>query len=149
MQFPGPFMRMRIADLKEAKKQSATLGNLFARYADCMAAQIFRRAPAMLPIRSNSAPPMAGVGGGAHRRSRYSADAGPARRHVGRWPKLLQPRAPRIQHSGIFETRRGSLYIRDIDELRGLACECNDNVRAHFDEVLAGVYPTEDELIAA
>jgi hypothetical protein len=41
------------------------------------------------------------------------------------------------------------LYIRDIDELRELACECNDSVRAHFEEVLSGVYPIDDELIAA
>ena len=50
---------------------------------------------------------------------------------------------------GVLETRRGSLYISNIDELRAMACECNLSVRAHFDEVLSGVYPEEDELIAA
>ena len=42
VQFPGPFMRMAVADLEDAKQRSATLGNLFARYADCMMAQILQ-----------------------------------------------------------------------------------------------------------
>jgi DNA-binding transcriptional regulator YhcF (GntR family) len=54
-----------------------------------------------------------------------------------------------LKQRGILETRRGFLYIRDIDELRRLACECNDSVRDHFEEVLNGVYPSDDELIAA
>ena len=33
---------MQIADLEKAKQQSPTLGNLFSRYADCLAAQIFQ-----------------------------------------------------------------------------------------------------------
>jgi len=33
----------------------------------------------------------------------------------------------------------------EADELRRLACRCNDTVRRHFDEVLKGVYPSDDE----
>jgi hypothetical protein len=44
---------------------------------------------------------------------------------------------------GLIETRRGILSVRNVDELRTLACRCNDSVRQHFDEVLGGVYPIE------
>ena len=54
-----------------------------------------------------------------------------------------------FKQRGVIEVRRGSLVIRDLDVLKALACECNECVREHFEEVLSGVYPTEDELIAA
>src|ERR1700744_5829986 len=36
VKFGGPFMRLRIGKLDAAKAKSATLRNVFARYADCM-----------------------------------------------------------------------------------------------------------------
>ena len=38
----GPFVRLRVAKLEAAKAKSPTLRNLFARYADCMLAQVFQ-----------------------------------------------------------------------------------------------------------
>jgi hypothetical protein len=150
VQFPGPFLRMQVADLEEAKQQSPTLGNLFSRYADCLAAQVFQ----------------AGACNAAHsieqRTAKWLVSAvertgGPdipltqdqlalmlavGRSYISRVLRSFKQR-------GILEIRRGSLVIRDYDELRAMACECNESVRAHFEEVLSGVYPTEDELIAA
>jgi hypothetical protein len=150
VQFPGPFMRMQIADLEEAKQRSPTLGNLFARYADCLAAQVFQ----------------ASACNGAHsieqRTAKWLVSAiertgGPdipltqdqlaVMLAVGRSYISRVLRA--FRQGGILETRRGYLYIRDIDQLRMLACECNESVRAHFEDVLSGVYPADDELIAA
>src|SRR3982751_5731603 len=42
VKFGGPFVRLRIAKLDAAKAKSATLRNVFARYADCLLAQIFQ-----------------------------------------------------------------------------------------------------------
>jgi len=41
IKFSGPLMRLPISRLEAAKATSATLRNIFARYADCMLAQIF------------------------------------------------------------------------------------------------------------
>ena len=38
----GPFVRLRVSKLEAAKAKSPTLRNLFARYADCMLAQVFQ-----------------------------------------------------------------------------------------------------------
>lgn len=150
VQFPGSFMRMQVADLEAAKEQSQTLGNLFARYADCLAAQVFQAGAcnAAHSIEQRTAKWLVSAvdrTGGPDiplTQDQLAAMLAVGRSYISRVLRELKQR-------GILETRRGSLYIRDIDELRRLACECNDSVRAHFDEVLSGVYPTDDELIAA
>src|SRR6185369_9062009 len=42
VKFGGPFARIYIGQLEAAKTQSRTLRNVFARYADCMLAQILQ-----------------------------------------------------------------------------------------------------------
>jgi len=42
VKFGGPFVRLPIGKLDAAKAKSPTLRNVFARYADCMLAQIFQ-----------------------------------------------------------------------------------------------------------
>ena len=150
VQFPGQFLRMRVADLEEAKQQSSTLGNLFARYADCLAAQVFQGGAcnAAHSIERRTAKWLVSAverTGGPDiplTQDQLAAMLAVGRSYISRVLRVLKQR-------GILETRRGSLYIRDIDLLRDLACECNESVRAHFEDVLSGVYPTEDELIAA
>ena len=150
VQFPGPFLRMQIADLEKAKQQSPTLGNLFSRYADCLAAQIFQAGAcnAAHSIEQRTAKWLISAverTGGPDiplTQEQLAVMLAVGRSYISRVLRILKQR-------GILETRRGSMYIRDLDDLRALACECNESVRAHFDEVLDGVYPTEGELIAA
>ena len=150
VQFPGPFLRMQITDLDEAKQKSATLGNLFSRYADCLAAQIFQAGAcnAAHSIEQRAAKWLISAverTGGPDiplTQDQLAAMLAVGRSYISRVLRTLRQR-------GIVETRRGSLYIRDIEKLRELACECNESVRAHFEEVLGGVYPADDELIAA
>src|SRR5712672_3490444 len=42
VKFGGPFVRLHVGKLNAAKTKSATLRNVFARYAACMLAQIFQ-----------------------------------------------------------------------------------------------------------
>lgn len=150
VQFPGPFFRMQITELEKAKEASPTLGNLFARYADCFAAQVFQSGAcnAAHSIEQRTAKWLVSAverTGGPDislTQDQLAVMLAVGRSYISRVLRAFKQR-------GILETRRGSLYIRNMDGLRDLACECNDSVRAHFDEVLSGVYPTEDELIAA
>ena len=150
VQFPGPFLRMEVADLEEAKLQSPTLGNLFSRYADCLAAQVFQASAcnAAHSIEQRTAKWLVSAverTGGPDiplTQDQLAVMLAVGRSYISRVLRSLRQRE-------ILEIRRGSLYIRDVDDLRALACECNDDVREHFDDVLSGVYPTEDELIAA
>ena len=150
VQFPGPFMRMQVADLEEAKGKSPTLSNLFARYADCLTAQIFQAGAcnAAHSIEQRTAKWLVSAvdrTGGPDiplTQDQLAVMLAVGRSYISRVLRALKQR-------GILETRRGSLYIRDFEGLRELACECNESVRDHFDDVLSGVYPTENELIAA
>jgi DNA-binding FadR family transcriptional regulator len=45
---------------------------------------------------------------------------------------------------GVLETRRGSILVRNPAALRLRACRCNESVKNHFEEVLRGVYPSEE-----
>jgi hypothetical protein len=150
VQFPGPFLRMAIADLEEAKQRSATLGNLFARYADCMMGQIFQSVAcnAAHSIEQRTAKWLLAAverTGGPDiplTQDQLAAMLGVGRSYISRVLRTFKQR-------NIVQIRRGLLGIRDLDVLRATACECNERVRDHFEEVLSGVYPAEDELIAA
>jgi hypothetical protein len=45
---------------------------------------------------------------------------------------------------GVLETHRGAVLVRDRVALQARACLCNESVKSHFEEVLRGVYPTEE-----
>lgn len=150
VQFPGPFLRMPIVDLEEAKQRSSTLGYLFTRYADCLMAQVFqavacnaahtieqrtakwllaaleRTGARVIPLTQEQLAAMLGVG----------------RSYISRVIATFRKR-------GVIQTRRGSTVITDLDQLKGIACGCNHSVRRHFEDVLSGVYPIDPELLVA
>lgn len=145
VKFGGPFVRLRVSMLDAAKLKSVSLRNLFARYADCMLAQVFqsiacnaihtieqrtakwivsamdRTGDHLVPLTHEQLATMLGVG----------------RSYASRVVQVFK-----AEH--ILETRRGALLVLDYDKLSARACLCNESVKAHFDEVLTGVYPNEE-----
>jgi hypothetical protein len=146
VKFGGPFVRLPIARLEAAKTKSASLRNIFARYADCMLAQIFQSTACnaihsieqrtakwivsamertdgdeMVPLTHEQLATLLGVG-----RSYAS--------------RVIQT----FKAEGVLETRRGAILVRNRDALQMRACLCNESVKNHFEEVLRGVYPTEE-----
>ena len=144
VQYPGPFLRLELAKLEEAKTRSATLRHLFARYADCLMAQIFQavacNAAHSIEQRTAkwliSAMDRTGTPAIPLTQEQLAAMLGVGRSYISRILGSFRQR-------GIIQTRRGVLEVSDLDALRSLACSCNDSVRRHFDEVLRGVYPAE------
>ncbi|WP_425989554.1 Crp/Fnr family transcriptional regulator [Afipia sp. DC4300-2b1] len=140
----GPFVRLRVAKLDAAKTQSPTLRYLFARYADCMLAQIFqstacnaihsieqRTAKWILSARERTGEDLVPL---TH--EQLSTMLGVGRSYTSR---VIQA----FKAEGILETRRGAILVRNPDALAIRSCLCNDAVKAHFEEVLRGVYPDE------
>ncbi|OYW77814.1 MAG: hypothetical protein B7Z26_10205 [Asticcacaulis sp. 32-58-5] len=125
VQFPGPMLRIDAGLLEAAKLESVKLRHFFARYADCLLAQVFQGVACnahVLPLTQEQLAGMLGVG----------------RSYVGRVIATMKRR-------GTLKTLRGRLMINELDDLKGLACGCNGLVRAHFEDVLKGVYPSEGE----
>ena len=50
-----------------------------------------------------------------------------------------------LKSRDVLETRRGGVRVKNFDELGSMSCGCNDALRRHFDQVLAGVYPSPEE----
>ena len=145
VQFPGPFLRMDLTKLEESKMRSLTLRHLFARYADCLFAQVFqavacnaahsieqRTAKWLIAAMDRTGAPTIPL-----TQEQLSMMMGVGRSYISRVIGVFK-------RQGIIETRRGSLIVSNLDRLREIACRCNESVRRHFDDVLRGVYPSDE-----
>jgi len=144
VQVGGSFYRIDLRDLEDAKERSPALRHLFARYADCLLAQVFQsvacNAAHTIEQRAAkwilAAAERSGVDDFAVTQEQLAAMLGVGRSYLSRVIADLRD-------AGFVETRRGRLSIGNLDGLRGRSCECNTCISQHFNEVLAGVYPAE------
>jgi hypothetical protein len=146
VKFGGPFVRLPVGKLDAAKIKSSSLRNIFARYADCMLAQIFQSTAcnAIHSIEQRTAKWIVSA------MERTDGDTVPLTHEqlatllgVGRsyTSRVIQT----FKAEGVLETRRGSILVRNADALRIRSCLCNEAVKNHFEEVLRGVYPDPDK----
>jgi hypothetical protein len=146
VKFGGPFVRMPIAKLDAAKMVSSSLRNVFARYADCLMAQMFQSTAcnAIHTIEQRTAKwivsALERVGGDnvvplTH--EQLATLLGVGRSYTSRVIQIFKT-------EGLLETRRGSILVRNREALQSRACLCNETVKNHFEEVLRGVYPSEE-----
>src|ERR1700722_1134130 len=144
VKFGGGFVALKVADLEAAKAKSVPLRHYFARYADCLLAQVFQ-ATACNAIHSTEQRAAKWIIAATERpgddvvpftHEELAAMLGAGRSHTTR---VLQG----FRARGMIETRRGSLVVRDHPALKTIACQCNELVKMHFEEVLRGVYPSE------
>ncbi len=141
VQSPGTVLYISCDDLERAKQKSQTLTHFFARYADCLLAQMFqavacnathtveqraakwltaaheRTGEDVLPLTQDNLATLLGVG----------------RSYVA---KVMSG----LKSNGAVEISRGKLTLRDTRKLKKLSCSCDDLVRNHFADVLPGSY---------
>jgi hypothetical protein len=142
VQHGGDFLTLPVSVLDAAKQRSRTLDNLFARYADCVLAQILQSTAcnAAHNIEQRTAKWIVSAMERTHKdevpltQERLSSMLGVGRSYVSRV-------MARFKEDGILMVRRGHVLIRDKAKLEGRACRCNETVKAHFNSVLKGVYP--------
>ena len=146
VKFGGPVARLSVGKLEAAKITSPSLRNIFARYADCMLAQIFQSTAcnAIHSIEQRTAKWIIAAIERADGNNivpltheQLATLLGVGRSYTSR---VIQ----NFKAEGLLETRRGSILIRNPDALRIRSCLCNEAVKNHFEEVLRGVYPTEE-----
>jgi hypothetical protein len=143
--FGGPFVRLHVGKQNAAKTKSVTLRNIFARYADCMLAQMFQSTAcnaihsieqrtakwiisAMERTEGDNVVPLT--------HEQLATLLGVGRSYTSR---VIQT----FKAEGVLETRRGSILVRNRQALQIRACFCNEAVKNHFEEVLRGVYPAD------
>jgi Crp-like helix-turn-helix domain len=145
VQHGGDFLTLPVSILDDAKKKSRTLDNLFARYADCVLAQILQSTAcnAAHNIEQRTAKWIVSAMERTHddevplTQERLSSMLGVGRSYVSRV-------MARFKDDGILMVRRGHILIRDKARLEARACHCNETVKAHFNDVLKGVYPDSE-----
>ena len=147
VKFGGPFVRLNIAKVEAAKLKSPSLRNVFARYADCMLAQVFQSTAcnAIHSIEQRTAKWIISA------MERTDGDSAVPLTHeqlatllgVGRsyTSRVIQS----FKAQGVLETRRGSIVVRNREALKIRSCLCNEAVKNHFEEVLRGVYPDAEK----
>jgi DNA-binding transcriptional regulator YhcF (GntR family) len=147
VKFGGPVVRLPVGKLDTAKATSPSLRNIFARYADCMLAQIFQSTAcnAIHSIEQRTAKWIIAAIERADGNNivpltheQLATLLGVGRSYTSR---VIQ----NFKAEGLLETRRGSILIRNPDALRIRSCLCNEAVKNHFEEVLRGVYPSEED----
>jgi CRP-like cAMP-binding protein len=140
----GQLLRMDVEQLEAAKMASLNIRHLFARYADCLMAQIFqsvacnaahsieqRAAKWLISARERTSDSRLVL-----TQEQLAGMLGVGRSYVSRVIQSLKAKK-------VIETHRGGLTIVNVDRLGALACHCQDSVRRHFEVVLKGVYPGE------
>lgn len=146
VQSAGQAGAIPVSALDAAKATSRSLDNLFARYADCMMAQIFQ-STACNATHSIEERAAKWICAAAERtdhddvemtQDRLSAMLGVGRSYVSRVIR-------RYKDEGLVTVRRGHILIHDRPRLKQRACGCNEAVKEHFDVVLRGVYPSGPE----
>ncbi len=146
VQYPGTLLRMRTGDLEIAKAKSPSLEGLFARYADCVLAQIFqsvacsaahsieqRTARWLLAAYDRTEDPVIPV-----TQDRLAETLGVGRSYVSRVVANLKA-------GGAIVVAPGRVGIADKQRLDAHACACTRSIRSHFGKVLSNVYPPEAE----
>jgi hypothetical protein len=149
VKFGGPFARLSVARLEAAKRESASLRDVFARYADCMLAQIFQSTAcnALHSIEQRaakwiiSAMERTGDQLVPLTHEEFASMLGVGRSYASRVMQVFKA-------EGILETRRGAILVRDHAALEAKSCHCNEQVKTHFEAVLRGVYPVEPAVSA-
>jgi hypothetical protein len=145
VKFGGLFVRLPVSNLEEAKNKSAPLRYLFGRYADCLLTQVFQSTAcnALHSIEQRtakwiiSAMDRTGTDVVPLTHEQLASMLGVGRSYTSR---VIQT----FKSTGILETRRGSIVVRDHDALVARSCSCNEWVKAHFHNVLLGVYPASE-----
>jgi hypothetical protein len=146
VKFGGPLVRLQIGKLDAAKAKSPTLRNVFARYADCMLAQMFQSTAcnAIHSIEQRTAKWIIS----AMERTNGEDVVPLTHEQLATLLGVGRSYASRVIQAfkavGVLETRRGSILVRNREALQVRSCLCNESVKSHFEEVLRGVYPTEE-----
>lgn len=131
------FLTLPVDVLEAAKLRSRELDNLFARYADCLLAQVFQASACNAAHQAEERAAkwliasLARSGGDEVQmtQERLAAMLGVGRSYVARLLGIMR-------REGIVSMRRGVIVVHDSARLRQQSCNCDEIVARHFDRVL-------------
>jgi CRP-like cAMP-binding protein len=142
VQTDGTGLRLAIDVLATAQRRSAGLRDHFARYADCLLAEILQTVAcnAVHDFDARLARWLLSF----HDRignAELSITQGFIAEMLGVQRTYTTRVIGHLVERGAIERGRGKITIKDRRKLERAACECYGRLRQHYDKVLPGVYP--------
>ncbi|KQP31512.1 Crp/Fnr family transcriptional regulator [Methylobacterium sp. Leaf469] len=148
IQIGGPVLRMDAVRFQEAKRRSESLRNLFARYGDCLLAQVLQSVAcnALHPIEARCLRWLMTL------QDRIASDTLPVTQELlaamlGVQRTYLTRILRTLQQQGLIEVGRGRITVRDRAKVEAAACECHGVVRHHYETVLGAGYDRLGRLV--
>lgn len=144
VQAPGRFLRIKTVALEQAKLDSLALRHWFARYSDCLIAQIFQTAACNAThtiVERTAKWLLAAVSRTQGTEFRMTQQQLAQMLGVGR--TFVTRIVSQLRGEGLIETRRGVFIIKDEAALRKRSCGCTAAIESHFSTVMGGVYPSD------
>lgn len=142
VQIPGRGLRIDSERLEELKEARAELRETFARYADCLIAQVLQSVACNVLHRLE--PRFARWLLTAHDRS-GTADVPLTQEFLAEMLGVQRTTVTAVAQTfaarGLIRYTRGRVTVLDRAGLEGAACPCHAAVVEHFERVLPGVYP--------
>ncbi len=141
VRYAGRFIRMKTAALEQVKLESLALRHWFARYSDCLMAQVFQSAAcsATHTITQRTARWLLDAAGRTGSLSfELTHDQLADMLGVGR--TFVTRTVGQLREEGVIDTRRGVFIIKNISALRRKSCNCSAAIEEHFDVVMHGIY---------
>ncbi|RUO98466.1 Crp/Fnr family transcriptional regulator [Hyphomicrobium sp.] len=138
----GRFLRIKVATLENLKLESIALRHWFARYSDCLIAQVFQTAAcnATHTILQRTAKWL--IAAGARTSSpEFEMTQDQLAEMLGVGRTFVTRVVRQLREEGIIDTRRGIFIVKDEQALRAKSCLCTTAIENHFDAVLHGIYP--------
>lgn len=139
----GPALRLSTDALEDAKQHSPTLRDHFARYADCLLAQVLQSVAcnAVHDFESRLARWLL-----ATQDRCGQTELKVTQDFIAEMLGVRRPYATRIvgqlERGGAVKKGRGTITIVDRAKLERQSCECYAYLRRHFETLLPGFYPT-------
>lgn len=141
VQVGGPMLRIEAGRLEEAASRSASLRDLFVRYADCLMAQLLQMSAcnALHPIEQRCLRWLLTL------QDRIAGDTLPITHELlaamlGIQRTYLTRILRRLQDQGLIRVGRGRITVLDHAAVSAAACECHARVRLHCEAVLGMDY---------
>ncbi len=142
VQIPGAALRIDTDRIEDAKHRSATFRDAFARYADCLLAQVLQSVccNVLHTLEARCCRWLLTT------QDRVGGDELPMTQEflaeiLGVQRTTVTAVAGSLQERGVISYHRGRIRVLDRRRLEAMACSCHGAVKNHFDMVLPGVYP--------
>jgi CRP-like cAMP-binding protein len=141
VQIPGDVLRISIDDIETAKAKSPRVHDLFARYADCLLAQLLQTIAcnALHSLEQRLPRWLLSV------HQRQGTDELPLTQEylsemLGVQRTTVTATAAVLQQRGLIQYYRGRIRLLDLEALENASCRCHASVRLHYDRLLPGTY---------